>query len=74
MDNELKSMLEALLKGQEETNQRLAHLEENVNNLKKDMRTVKHDVKEISWKVDTLYDWTDSLDIKVKDLQDKTAG
>lgn len=41
--------------------------------MRKDIQTIKHDVKEMAFKVDTLYDWVDGIDLKVKDIDDRTA-
>lgn len=69
--------LDHLEKGQQETNEQLQAFKQETNEqlecLKKDVRTLKHDVKEIAWKVDTLYDWVDGLDLKLKEIDNRTA-
>ena len=38
------------------------------------VKIIKEDVRDIKRKVDVLYDWVDSIDLKVKDIDDRTAG
>lgn len=46
----------------------VAGLKTDVKNLQSDMREVKRDVKKITWQVDTIYDFTDSLDLNLKSI------
>ena len=48
-------------------------LEKQLTPVRKDIQTIKHDIKEISFKVDVLYDWMDTVDLKVKDIDNRTA-
>lgn len=57
---ELRSGQEEIKRGQEE--------------LRNHVRILKHDVKEIGWKVDTLYDWVDGIDLKVNKIEDRTTA
>ncbi len=38
------------------------------------VKIIKEDLRDIKRKVDVLYDWVDSIDLKVKDIDDRTVG
>ena len=48
---------------------KLQPIQEDIHGLKSDMQEVKANVKHIKKQVDILYDWTDSLALKVKALE-----
>lgn len=73
MLSKILEKIEGLEQGQKALEEGQNNLWAEVRGLKKDVVTIKHDVKEISWKVDTLYDWADRIDLKVKAIDDRTA-
>ncbi|HEX3039521.1 MAG TPA: hypothetical protein VHP54_04440, partial [Caproiciproducens sp.] len=70
----IKNDIAELRSGQEELRSGQEELKRGQEELRNHVRILKHDVKEIGWKVDTLYDWVDGIDLKVKKIEDRTTA
>lgn len=49
-------------------------VQQDTSATKDTVKIIKEDIRDIKRKVDVLYDWVDSIDLKVKDIGDRTAG